>query len=154
MIVIEAEIDDITRTIWETLFDLPLNGARPSPLGPETVLTGCVQVVGTWRGAVMLQCPMSLASTLTEQMFRSGSAPSVDDVRDALGELTNVIAGNVKALFPGTSQLSLPAVAVGSDYEMGVIDAGAATTVAFTCDGEPLTVTLFEGTHNGEQEAG
>jgi len=154
MTALEAELDDITRTIWGTLFDLPMNGARTASLGPETGLTGCVQVVGAWRGAVMLRCPMSLASTLTEQMFRSGTAPSVDDVRDALGELTNVIAGNVKALFPGTSQLSLPAVAVGSDYEVGVIDANAATSVAFTCDGEPLMVTLFEGNRNADGKAG
>ena len=149
MTQIEADIEDITQTIWGTLFDLPLSGARASPLGPEALLTGCVQIVGGWRGAVMLQCPMSLAVTLTEQMFRSGSAPSVDDVRDALGELTNVIGGNVKALFPGPSQLSLPAVAVGSDYDLGVVDASA-VTVAFTCDGQPLTVTLFEGGRNGD----
>jgi chemotaxis protein CheX len=153
MTEIEAEIDDITRTIWGTLFDLPLNRARPSPLGAQTVLTGCVQIVGRWRGAVMLRCPMSLACTLAEQMFRSGSAPAVDDVRDALGELTNVIAGNVKALFPGTAQLSLPAVAVGSDYDLGVVDAGAVTTVAFTCDGQPLIVTLFEGAGDGDSVA-
>jgi chemotaxis protein CheX len=142
---LEAEIDDITRTIWGTLFDLALNAARPSPLGPESVVTGCVQIVGRSRGAVMLRCPMSLACTLAEQMFRAGSAPSLDDVRDALGELTNVIAGNVKALLPGPSQLSLPAVAVGSDYDLEVVDAGDVTTVSFTCDGQPLMVILFEG---------
>jgi chemotaxis protein CheX len=150
MAELEAQIDDITRTIWGTLFDLPLNRAGPAPLGPETVVTGCVQIVGSWRGAVMLRCPMSLASTLADQMFRSGSALSVDDVRDALGELTNVIGGNVKALFPGTCQLSLPAVVVGSDYDLGVVDTSAVTTVAFTCDGQPLMVTLCEGFRNGE----
>jgi chemotaxis protein CheX len=148
---IEAQIDDITRTIWGSLFDLPFDLASPSLLGPETVLTACVQIVGRWRGAVLLQCPLSLACTLAEQMLRSGSAPALDDVRDALGELTNVIAGNVKALFPGSAQLSLPAVAVGSDYDLGVAHAGAAATVAFTCDGQPLTVTLFEGPPDGTE---
>jgi chemotaxis protein CheX len=151
---IEAELDAITRTIWGTLFDLPLNGFRPAPLGSETVLTGCVQIVGGWRGAVILRCPTSLASTLAEQMFRSGSPPSLDDVRDAMGELTNVIAGNIKALFPGNAQLSLPAVAVGSDYDLGVVATSAVTTVAFTCDGQPLMVTLFEGAHDGDPVAG
>lgn len=154
MTELEVEIQDITRTIWGTLFDLPLNDAGAPSLEAEAVVTACVQIVGGWRGAVMLQCPMPLASTLADQMFRSGLAPSVDEVRDALGELTNVIGGNVKALFPGPCQLSLPAVAVGSDYDLGVVDTGAMTTVAFTCDDQQLTVTLFEGLRNGNPGAG
>jgi chemotaxis protein CheX len=83
-------------------------------------------------------------------MFQADEAPSGEEIRDALGELTNVIGGNVKALFPGPSALSLPTVAVGSDYDLGVIDASATRTVSFTCDGQPLVVTLFEGpTGNG-----
>ena len=42
-----------------------------------------------------------------------GSAPDVvtdAEVVDALGELTNMIGGNVKSLLPAPSQLSLPMV--------------------------------------------
>jgi chemotaxis protein CheX len=78
-------------------------------------------------------------------MFQGESTPTLDEVRDALGELTNVIGGNVKALFPGPSRISLPTVAVGSDYEVGVVDTTAVTSVSFTCDGHPMLVTLFQG---------
>jgi len=35
------------------------------------------------------------------------------DVADAVGELVNMVGGNIKSLMPGPSVLSLPAVAAG-----------------------------------------
>jgi chemotaxis protein CheX len=147
---IRADLEGITRALWETLFELPLNVAPTAPLGSDGVVTACVHIVGEWRGAVMLQCGMPLARTLAAQMFQAESAPTLEDVRDALGELTNVIGGNVKALFPGPSRISLPAVAVGSDYQLGVVESSPVTAVPFECAGQPLLITLFEDSTDGE----
>jgi chemotaxis protein CheX len=147
---LELDIEQITGTLWGSLFDLPLQPAEPAELGSE-VVTGCVQIVGGWQGAVMLRCPMPLAETLTAHMFQDECAPTLDEVRDALGELTNVIGGNVKALFPGPSRISLPTVVVGSDYQLSVVDSGSVTSVGFECDGQPLVVTLYERPEDGEE---
>ena len=55
-----------------------------------------------------------------------------DDIRDALSELANIIAGNVKALLPAPSHLSLPTYLGGRDVpdidcEGSAADAGGAT---------------------------
>jgi CheY-specific phosphatase CheX len=142
---IDADIEDITRAIWASLFELPLRVEGESRLGSDSLVTACVQVVGAWTGAVILQSPMSLARALAEQMFQSDRPLTLDEVRDALGELANMIAGNVKALFPGPSRISLPAVAAGSDYRFDVVDGSALTTVSFSYNGQPLRVTLFQG---------
>ena len=77
-------------------------------------------------------------------MFQARVDPDLDDVRDALGELANMLGGNIKALLPAPSQISLPAVAIGSDYELSVVGTGEVARVAFTCDGQPLLVTLLQ----------
>jgi CheY-specific phosphatase CheX len=141
---IDDDIKDIARTIWSTLFELPLEDADAAPLGPESIVTSCVQIDGAWQGAVVLQCPLTLARTLTAAMFQADAAPELDEVHDALGELANMLGGNVKALLPGPSRISLPAVAVGSDYHMSVVGTNAVTSLAFTCDGHPLRVTLLQ----------
>ena len=146
MAEIEAEIEQITHAIWASLFKLPLTTDGTGGASSEPAVTACVQIVGAWQGAVMLQCPVSLGTTLADQMFQAGSVPTLEEVRDALGELTNMLGGNLKAVLPGPSQISLPTVAVGSDYDVGVPDATVLTRVSFTCDGEPLHVTLFEAT--------
>jgi CheY-specific phosphatase CheX len=141
---IDTDIKDIARTIWATLFELPLEDGDSAQLGPESTVTSCVQIDGAWHGAVVLQCPLTLARTLTAAMFQADTAPELDEVHDALGELTNMLGGNVKALLPGPSRISLPAVAVGSDYHMSVVGTNAVTSLSFTCDGHPLRVTLLQ----------
>lgn len=43
-----------------------------------------------------------------------------DDVRDSLGEIVNMIAGNFKALLPDGAAISMPSVVEGSDYTLRV----------------------------------
>ena len=144
MTAIDDDIKDVARTIWATLFELPLEDGDAAQLGPESTVTSCVQINGAWHGAVVLQCPLTLARTLTAAMFQADTAPELDEVHDALGELANMLGGNVKALLPGPSRISLPAVAVGSDYHMSVVGTNAVTSLSFTCDGHPLRVTLLQ----------
>jgi chemotaxis protein CheX len=144
MITIGADIEGITRTIWATLFDLPLELGDAGEPGAESSVTSCVQIDGDWHGALVLKCPMALAQTLTAQMFQTESAPDLDDVRDALGELANMVGGNVKALLPAPSQISLPAVAMGSDYQLSVVGTSEVASISFSCDGHPLLVTLLQ----------
>jgi chemotaxis protein CheX len=149
-----ADIEEITRTLWATLFDLPLVRVSAASIPPGETVTACVQIVGAWRGAVVLRCSLPLARVLSEQMFQADEPLTLAELRDAIGELANVIGGNVKALFPGPSQISLPAVAVGTDYEFGVVEAGAATDVPFTCGGMPLQVTLYQALTEIEDRGG
>jgi len=41
-----------------------------------------------------------------------------EDVRDALGELANMLAGNLKSVLPSGVVLSMPSVIEGSDYSL------------------------------------
>jgi CheY-specific phosphatase CheX len=141
---IDDDMKDIAMTIWATLFELPLEDGDAARLGPDSTVTSCVQIDGAWHGAVVLQCPLTLARTLTAAMFQADTVPELDEVHDALGELANMLGGNVKALLPGPSRISLPAVAVGSDYQMSVVGTDAVTSLSFACDGHPLRVTLLQ----------
>lgn len=144
--VVDADLEAITRTIWGTLFELPLSVAdAAAPLGPSTV-TGIVHIDGAWAGAVVLRCPMALARMLTAAMFQTDLDPSDADVGDALGELVNMTAGNVKALLPEPCGISLPAVAFGRDYQLNVIGTAVVATAQLICAGHPLEVTLLHGT--------
>ncbi len=140
----DADIEDITQAIWTTLFEVPIERGGDGAIAAESTVTSIVHIEGAWHGAVVLRCPMELAVTLTSVMFQTGSEPSLDEIRDALGELTNMLAGNLKALLPEPSALSLPAVVLGSDYEFGVMGTNVIATVPFTCIGQPLVVLLVQ----------
>jgi chemotaxis protein CheX len=145
-----AEIEDIVRTIWSTLVDIPIDvGGQALPTDESTV-TSIVHIDGAWHGAVLLQCPMTLAKLMTNAMFQAEGEPTIEEVGDALGELTNMVAGNVKALLPETCAISLPTVALGTNYEINVVGTEPVAVVPFTCDDNPMVVTLVQRAGDSE----
>ena len=69
---------------------------------------------------------------------------TAEQTQDALGELTNMVGGNIKALLPVPSRLSLPAVAEGADYLALLPGGRVVSEVNFECLGEPFFVILLK----------
>jgi chemotaxis protein CheX len=153
----EPELTEITERVWTSLVELPLVPRRPGQPAPapgSRTFTGCVQITGAWEGAVTVHCSEQLARVLTAAMFMVDPADTTpEEVADALGELANMVGGNVKALLPEPCRISLPAVADGMDYRLSVPGARPVTAVTWTCQGEPLMVRLLER-RNAESTAG
>jgi chemotaxis protein CheX len=87
----------------------------PVPGGlPHDALSSWVEIVGPWTGTVVLTCARSTAAELSRCLLKEHAPPVLDDedVDDALGELANVVGGNVKALLPGPAVLGLPEVGI------------------------------------------
>jgi chemotaxis protein CheX len=125
---------------------------RPFDTHHEPFLTGCVSITGAWEGAVTLDCSAQLARKLAAVMMRQEpEQTSCDDIADALGELTNILGGNVKRLLPGPSRLTLPAVAEGRDYHLKVAGSQLLSEICFECEGEPMRVTLLQRDENGRR---
>ena len=142
---VDEDIREIAVSIWETLFTSPLEGGAANGALGDPVVTGCVHIDGSWHGAVMLQYGEKLAGQLAGELFRS-DAPTSEEVLDTIGELTNMLAGNIKALLPQPSGISLPTVAVGADYAMTVMGTRIVNTVGFQCAGLPVLVTVHQST--------
>jgi chemotaxis protein CheX len=66
-----------------------------------------------------------------------------NDVRDAVGEIANMIGGNMKAAMGRDVRLSLPTVIDGCDYEMRVCGSAVEHTVAFNYSGGDFWVTVL-----------
>jgi chemotaxis protein CheX len=116
----EATIQGIAEEAWSALvgdeeFLIPLPGGLP-----EDALSSWVDIVGPWTGIVVITTGRSTAEELSLALLKEHAPPVLDaeDIEDALGELANVVGGNIKAVLPGPSVLGLPEV--GSAPEAGV----------------------------------
>jgi len=119
----------------------PTDGEIPRE---RAALTGCVHIDGAWNGSALVECELPLARRMTAVLFgRPEDEVSVDDVRDALGEITNMIGGNVKALLPAPSRLSLPTVVEGADYAVTVPRTKPAGVVSFRAGAETLVIRIL-----------
>jgi chemotaxis protein CheX len=142
---LESDVESIAYAIGESLLGLPIDVTGEAELGEGPRATCLVHLHGAFRGAVMIECSEALGSVLTAAMLQNEGPPDAADMTDALGELTNVFAGNIKALLAQPSSISLPTVAFGPSYEIGVVGAAVVARVAFTCEGHALVVTILQG---------
>ncbi len=138
----------IAQEIWESFLMMDL---QPHPLGPGApalhgrTLTGSVAVSGEWDGVVFLEVSAEPATAGAEAMFAADPGSlSADEVSDALGELTNMVGGNIKSLLPAPSKLSIPSVAEGFAYTVRVPGAVLLDRVALVCAAGPLFISLWK----------
>ena len=110
-------LDDLTFLADEVWRSLLGEEEMLVPVGCEDPIewSGAVSVTGGWQGTVTVELGARAAADLTARMLAlPEDEPAADaDVADAVGELVNMIGGNVKSLMPGPSVLSLPLVAAG-----------------------------------------
>jgi chemotaxis protein CheX len=111
--LLDAEtVQSIADEVWPSLVG---DGEAfvPVPVPPPAELVSAwVDIVGPWTGSVVLSCAPATAEALTESVLMTRPPTVVDDedVADALGELANVLGGNIKSVLPGESKLGLPRI--------------------------------------------
>lgn len=146
MQLIETEICSYTENIWESILGLKVEKIDvPFKIeGENNTLAGCVHIMGAWEGTVSLQCSKDLAKKAAAIMFGvKEDAADMEQIQDALGELTNMTGGNIKAVLPEPSYLSLPAVSV-TDYRLHIPGTELVTTVNFKCNEHTFSVTVVK----------
>lgn len=142
------DLFEVLQTIWSTQLGLELDDdGQPSGLVTDSkdgLMTGTVQISGGFTGAVHLVCGRGVIRTAAAQMF---SVPEDDlsneDLRDALGELTNMVGGNVKTLLEGTEYISLPTVIEGSNYGIARLASDIVAEAQGVFENQPLHVVLL-----------
>jgi chemotaxis protein CheX len=113
----------------------------PVPVPPPgDVVSAWVDITGPWTGSVVVTCAPATAAALTESVLMTRPPTVVDDedVADALGELANVLGGNIKSVLPGPASLGLPQI--GSAPPTGRLD--DVCRVAGQWRGQSLTITV------------
>lgn len=148
---IAEQLDRVIHTVWQTMLGHDIDSIEPSTdwkSAGDRGMMACIQITGGWEGAVTIECTAKLARDMAEVMFgmQPGEAEE-DQVVDALGELVNVVGGNVKALLDGGAQLSLPAVTSGVNYRIVVPGSTQTCNLAFEFDGQPVRVGLLARNH-------
>ena len=140
------DVRAVTEEVWSTFLGHtdPLVAGDAAAFTPEW--SASVTIKGEWNGMVVLNLTTVGARLVTCGML--GMDPEADevsdaDVVDAVGELVNMVGGNVKSLVPGPSQLSLPLVATGQ-FAHGT-DEQELVRLAFVWGTEPIAVTVHSG---------
>ena len=139
-------IAEVVESVWLSVFGVGLERSEGNeePCSAEDAVTACVQISGAWDGVVSARFSGALAHHVAGFMFdMPAEATSSDEVRDALGEVVNIIGGRFKASLPGNSQLSLPWVTAGSAHSVEFPQCQLAERVLMRAAGGFVTVSVI-----------
>ncbi len=131
---IQEEMDGILVSAVKSLFSSMLNGERlqvenaificaddEDHRHPMTEVTGVIKFNGSLSGGVHLAAPMDVALHLASSFDGEEEFTCIKrgEAADAFGELTNIIAGDVKTILDADFEhinLTPPSIITGNDY--------------------------------------
>lgn len=146
MLPTSEDIFSIAQNVLDTMVNVEsFLDSEANPSEPHKNVTGCIQITGTWQGAVVLQTTDGFARNAAARMLCIEPAELTSaDVQDAMAEITNMIGGNIKSQVPGPSCLSLPTVMTGANFDFRLGRSQAVNDVTLDVEREPLRIVLWE----------
>ena len=135
--IYRTQLGQIVRFVFKTMLSVDVEPAEGEWSPHADAITSAVYFAGDWKGAVILECTREQALEFTSRLMvfpppDTGSTTALsDDVRDTVGELANMLAGNMKSVLPRGVALSMPSVVEGSDYTLQICGKALVDRVPF-----------------------
>lgn len=125
---IGKEIISGTQDVFSTMLMVDLESdavIENQKVDIQSNLTSMIGLGGGIRGLLAVHCPASVAKAITGAFLGMDVDELNDDVKDAIGEIANMVAGNLKVSYTKIDinvELAIPTSIVGeSFYVSGVI---------------------------------
>lgn len=140
---LSAELVAIVGEVWDSFLLGDLEAQPDAPHVPGLVTSANVCLSGGWQGVLMVECEPEVAMKLSCVLLGMEPGEATDiDIADTLGEIANVIGGNLKNVLPTPTLMSLPVVA-RSMSPSRVKDAVEVCSVGFRWDDQSLRVIVW-----------
>jgi len=134
----------IVKSVFTTMMGLEVSESDAPFTSHGDRLTSFVHLTGAWNGAVLFECNRHQACQFAGFILAMDPPEAVDDdVRDVIGELANMIGGNLKSGMAAGVRLSMPTVMEGNDYDVRVCGSQVLERLAFQCAAGHFWVTVL-----------
>jgi len=141
----QSEIAQIVSDVFMTMLGMDIEPTFEEwELQPGTV-TAAIFFAGSWKGAVLVECSEDQACRWTSKLMSIPEpAGTTDDVRDCMGEIVNMVGGNLKSVLPSGVGLSMPTVVQGRHYSLRICGGNLVNRQSFLGPHGPFWITFVE----------
>jgi chemotaxis protein CheX len=146
-VVTEGDLAEMVEQVWVSYLDP--EGVSPLLQNGEvkqlTEVHSTVSITGSWHGHLVYASSVR-AATKAAAAFLAMEPEEVgqEDISDVLGELANIVGGNVKAMLPTGCFLSLPTVVLAPDTASYYPAAERISGLYGTWDAEPVSISMWQ----------
>ena len=155
VLVKESDLAEMLEQVWVSYLDP--EGINPLvATGDESQLSevhSSVSISGSWTGHVVY-ASSTVAARRAAAAFLDVTPAEVssEDVSDVLGELANIVGGNVKAMLPPGCFLSLPQVVLAPETASHYPSAVRVSGLYGLWEGEPVSVSMWQSRNDVKNE--
>src|SRR5882724_8147376 len=138
-------LETATREVFELMMGsqltVPDRIATADEDKPNT--TAMVGLAGQLCGVLSVRCDRKAAALITSKMLGVDLDKVGPEISDALGEVSNMVAGNFKNKITGLAEgcmLSPPTVITGTDYSLQSMTDSPALQIRLLFEGMPVAI--------------
>lgn len=136
---------DVVSYVFSTMLEMDASAESPQTEEPHYPIVGTIYFAGGWKGAILMEFEEPLAFDITAHLLKIDRPCQIDgDVRDAVGEVVNMIAGNLKPIMPADTHMSMPSVVQGGDFKVSVVGSNQHDRITFRCGDSAFSLTLVQ----------
>ena len=147
VVVTSDDLAEMVEQVWLSYLDP--DGVSPLvPTGDQyqpSEVHSSVSISGSWTGHLVYASSTAAARRAAAAFLAMDAADvSQEDLSDVLGELANIVGGNVKAMLPSGCYLSLPQVVLAPESATRYPNADRVGGLYAAWDGEPVSVSMWQ----------
>ncbi|MBM2617359.1 chemotaxis protein CheX [Actinoplanes sp. LDG1-06] len=151
----ENDLAEMVEQVWESYLD-PEGVSPLIPTNDEnqpSEVHSSVSINGSWTGHVVYASSRQ-AARRAAGAFLAMEADEVsdEDMSDVLGELANIVGGQVKAMLPPGALLSLPQVVLAPEATARFPNTVRISGVYGMWDGEPVSISMWQSRGDNNKE--
>lgn len=146
---IRDKIIESTQEIFSTMVMMEVTATDVMPENTSIhceSITGLIGLAGTFKGVLAIHMPNAVALAVTGSFLGMDVEEINADVEDAIGELANMLGGNIKTILSENGKdinLSLPSTISGKEYNFQLAsDAAERTVIGFDAESGRFHVEL------------
>jgi chemotaxis protein CheX len=139
----------VTKEVFETMVFRQLTSGEPNEseaLRPPSNVVGTVGFAGSRKGLVAFYSTLAGARNIAGAMLGMEPADVNGELADAIGEITNMIAGSFRTKMATQGQnwaISVPTVTMGSDFYITTRVNGRRILLPFKMESDEIFVELI-----------
>ena len=138
-------LDSAASEVFEMMVGTPLGPSDQVTLPRVADYTSMIGLAGDLCGVLSFRCSLASATLIAQKMLGTDEHTSEECIRDALGEICNMVAGSFKAFVSDVVEqcmLSVPTVVSGKDYQLYPLADGMRIQACRSFEGALVWLTL------------
>lgn len=140
----EEKIRDIVSDLFRSMLQMEVALTLDEKSDHASVVTATIEFDGAWKGILELGCSNVQAVCFAGRFLQMSLTEMDEEVHDVVGELANIIAGNLKQTLPDHVALGTPTVVRALATEAPLPAGTLVGTYSFSSDVGLFSVRLFE----------